>query len=481
MHLTQGEESMIAFVNVGPNGTFESSGDHATAPADVDALFAGIASDGKKALVIHFHGGLVSESKGVEIALKLAPVYAQADAVPLTFVWETGLIETFRDNLLHIHNTKLFQKLLKWVLRRVLQRFGGFEGKGVGVAVSMGAIEAELQRDAPFSQYDDPDTGNGAAGRGAGSVEEADLEHLYDELEAEFLADMNDDEEVVTEVQAHAGRAVDAQAKGLIEAAKVAKLLAAVAYRSIRRHLHGRDHGFYPTVVEEVLRELYLADLGAWVWGRMKDKAATMWLSNAGRVGTESRVGTYVLEKIAALQAERPEFKLHLIGHSAGSIAICELLRAAADFGVKVKVDTIGFMAPAGRCELGVAELARHPERFKRFRMYTMADQYEREDALVPKVYTRSLLYFISGVLEPDEVDAPIMGMMRHHSGEGPFASGAAAEWAAFASAKGHTALSDSAIIAPEAVEGMCTGSLSHGGFDDDAQTLASLVALLRG
>lgn len=472
---------MIEFVNVGPDGTFESSGDHATTPADVDALFAAIELGGKKALVIHFHGGLVKEASGVAIARKLATVYAQADAVPLTFVWETGLVETFRDNLRRIHETDLFQKLLKWVLRRVLQRFGGFDGKGVGVAVPMAAIEVELQRDAPFSEYDDPATGKGAAGRGGDAVNEADLVSLRDELEAEFREDVDGDEVVVAEVQAHAGREVDAQAKGLVEAAKVAKLLAAVAYRSIRRHLRSRDHGFYPTVVEELLRELYLADLGAWVWGRMKDKAAAMWLPNAGRLGMERRAGTYVLEKIAALQAARPDVKLHLIGHSAGSIAICELLRAAAKSGIALRVDTVGFMAPAGRCELGVAELARHPERFARFRMYTMADKYEREDALVPKVYTRSLLYFISGVLEPDEVDAPIMGMMRHHSGEGPFASGPAAEWAAFVRAEGYTALSDSAVLAPDAVEGMRTGSLSHGGFDDDPPTLASLVTLLRG
>jgi hypothetical protein len=321
----------------------------------------------------------------------------------------------------------------------------------------------------------------GAVGRGAGSVEEVDLVFLREELEAEFLEDVDGDDEVVAEVQAHAGREVDAQAKGLIEAAKVAKLLAAVAYRSIRRHLRGRDHGFYPTVVEELLRELYLADLGAWVWRRMKDKAAAMWLPNAGRVGTERRAGSYVLEKISALQVAQPDFKLHLIGHSAGSIAICELLRAAAALGIAVRVDTVGFLAPAGRCELGVAELARHPERFGRFRMYTMADEYERADALMPKVYTRSLLYFISGVLEPDEVDAPIMGMMRHHSGDGPFADGPAAEWAAFARGEGCTALSDSAILQPDAIEGMRTSSHSHGGFDDDPPTLASLVALLRG
>lgn len=69
-------------------------------------------------------------------------------------------------------------------------------------------------------------------------------------------------------------------------------MLAAIAYRVIRRHVRGRDHGFYPTVVEELLRELYLANLGAWVWDQMKEKAAAMWLPNDGLSGDERRVGS---------------------------------------------------------------------------------------------------------------------------------------------------------------------------------------------
>lgn len=257
-------------------------------------------------------------------------------------------------------------------------------------------------------------------------------------------------------------------------------MLAAIAYRVIRRHVRGRDHGFYPTVVEELLRELYLANLGAWVWDQMKEKAAAMWLPNDGLSGDERRVGSYVLEKIAALQAARPNFCVDLVGHSAGSIAICELLRAAAARGVDVRVNTIAFLAPAGRSELGVAELVRHPDRFKHFRCYTMLDDYEREDQLVPRVYTRSLLYFISGVLEPDEVDAPIMGMTRHASGQGPFQTGAAADWAAFLSAQQHLVLSDSSVIDPGAVTGRRATSHSHGGFDDDGPTRESLIELLK-
>jgi len=471
---------MIHFVNVGPGGTFEASGDHVTRAADVDRLFQDILSTGAKSLVIHFHGGLVSEDDGVDIAGKMASVYTDAGAMPLTFVWETGLGETFRDNLLQIHGTTLFQKLLKWLLRRVASRFGGFEGRGAGVSIPMAEIEAELRKPTPFASYDDPATGKGAAARGGVAVRETDLDGLKAELQAEFQEDIDGDMTVITEVDTLAGRKPDAAARGLISGLKTARILAAIAYRVIRRHIRGRDHGFYPTVVEELLRELYLADLGAWVWGRMKVKAAAMWLPNDGLRGDECRAGTYVLEKIAALQAARPGFRVDLVGHSAGSIAICELLRAAAARGIEVQVHTIAFLAPAGRAELGVAELARYPDRCLQFRCYTMRDDYERADHLVPGVYTRSLLYFISGVLEPDEVDAPIMGMMRHVSGQGPFQTGPAADWAAFMTAHQRLVLSDSTVIDPGAAAGRRTASHSHGGFDDDVLTRKSLTELLR-
>jgi len=471
---------MINFVNVGPGGTFESSGDHVTYATQIDALFQHLQVTGAQSLAVHFHGGLVNEAAGVDVAMKMVPVYKAAGAVPLTFVWETGLMETFRDNLLKIHETALYQKLLKWLLRRAAQRFGGFGGRGAGVSIPMAEIKNELAKAKPFESYDDRATGKGAAARGSVAVNEADLYRLKSELQAEFQEDVAGDEVVVAEVEALAGRTVDAQSRGLIEGLKLAKLLAAVAYRVIRRHIRGRDHGFYPTVVEELLRELYLADLGAWVWGRMKDKAAAMWLPNDGLSGDERRVGSYVLEKLAALQTAQPAFRIDLVGHSAGSIAICAMLRAAAARGVALRVNTIAFLAPAGRSELGVAELARHANRCKQFRCYTMADEYEREDSLVPGVYTRSLLYFISGVLEPDEVDAPIMGMARHASGKGAFKSGPAADWAAYMSAHHRLVLSDSTVLNPGAIVGRRTASHSHGGFDDDGPTRESLTELLR-
>jgi hypothetical protein len=469
----------ITKIHVGPGGTFQSSGAYQTTPADIDALFEELRTSEAKSLVMYFHGGLVSESVGTETAKSIAPVFQSAGAVPLSFVWETGLLEILRDNLLEIYKTELYQKFLKWLLRRISQRFGGFEQRGAGVAIPLSRIEQELAKPEPFASYDDPMHISAGDARGGVTLSESDLEMLEAELQAEFQLDVEADNAVIDQVDALSGTTTQPEARGLADM-QIAKMLAAIAYRVIRRHLHRRDHGFYPTVVEELLRELYLADLGAWIWGSMKQKAATMWLPNSGLLNDEQHVGTYVLGKLSELQDKYSDFSIHLVGHSAGSIAICELLRAAAALDLSLNIDTIVFMAPAGRSDLGVAELVRYPQRFKEFRCYTMADSYEREDKLVPMVYTRSLLYFISGVLEPDEVDAPIMGMMRHASGQGDFASGPAAEWAEFIKAQSRLVLSDSTELNPRANPGFRSSSCSHGDFDNDSLTLESLTELLR-
>ena len=471
--------SGIEFVNVGREGSFHASGNHATSPKDVDDLFESLRSSEAKRLVLHFHGGLVSEAKGVVIARKMAAVYRSDGVHPLTFVWETGLLETLRDNLSSIHRTKLFRKLLKWVLKRTAERFGGLGGRGAGQPIRLSEIEDELDSDCPFAEYDHASTGRGAARGAPPATTEGDLAGLEDELLAEFEEDVAYDEEIERLLEDGRDDTVDPGARGFFSGVKIAKSLAAVAYRVIKRHVRRRDHGFYPTVVEELLRELYLADLGAWVWARMKDKAAAMWGPNAGRSGEDLRVGTYVLEKIAALQSERSDFAVDLVGHSAGAIAICRLLAAVAERNLGVSVRRIAFLAPAGRSELGLEEVARHPGRYEDFRVYTMADSYEREDQLVPKIYTRSLLYFISGVLEPDEVDAPIMGLERHGDGQAPYDSGSAKEWGVFMRTDNRLVLADSRELDPVAPPGLQSSARRHGDFDDDKLTQASLVNFL--
>lgn len=467
-------------IHVGAGGTFEASGDFTTVPEDVDTLFAQLEVSDHKALTIHFHGGLVKEGKGVEIADMMKDVYGAANNYSLSLVWETGLIETFKQNLGQIYKTKLFQKLLTWVIKRAAERFGGFNARGPGVPIPQSEIEKELTKERPFESYDHKDTGKGAARGGPISVKEENLDDVREELFAEFEEIVQADDEIGDLLrEKDEVEPIDTSKRGIWTAAKVAARLAKITYRVIRRHVRDRDHGFYPTVVEEILREYYLADLGAWVWGNMKSKAQAMWLPNDHLIGEEKRVGTYVLDAIAKLQVKR-EIKINLVGHSAGSIVICHLLNAAANRHPGVKFNQVVFLAPAVRSDLALREVAAQPARFADFRQFTMADSYERDDNLVPGIYTRSLLYFISGVLEPDMVDQPIAGLMRHATREKPFDKGPAKDWADFALASGRTVLSDSSVLDPDASADRRSTSRKHGDFDNDIVTQESLTHLLR-
>jgi hypothetical protein len=110
-----------------------------------------------------------------------------------------------------------------------------------------------------------------------------------------------------------------------------------------------------------------------------------------------------------------------------------------------------------------------------------MRDDYEVQDCLVRGVYTRSLLYFISGVLE-GEADMPLAGMHRYHSGIKPYNTPLLDEVRTFLTENvNHLVLSDSAKIRPESLPGFRSSSLTHGGFDDDPFTRASLKHIIAG
>ena len=92
------------WINLGADGTFASSGKLSSTAADVDRLL-GDGMSGASRLVLFFHGGLVSQASGLASAERMAANYGTA-AASIGIIWETGLSETFRDNLLAITNTK---------------------------------------------------------------------------------------------------------------------------------------------------------------------------------------------------------------------------------------------------------------------------------------------------------------------------------------------------------------------------------------
>ena len=484
------EELKLNYINIGPQGTFHDSGKVQTVPKDIDEIINYLGKSSFKKIAIHFHGGFNSEKAGMKIAVKMLPVYQNADSHPVTFVWETGLLETVARNINMIHTTKLYQKILKIILRHSGKFIEGIGSKGAGMPISYEDIEKELKKDQPFKTFQILTDKS----RGVAVCDENELEEITADLETEIQEDLEDDAkevELLLTVEAPgmelldqakiAGLRTEAGVRGIDTYITLAKALTVIVKNIVKRYIKDTDHGFYPTVVEEILRYYYLADLGAWIWNGMKKAAKNMWLENRDLNEVEQHAGTYFLEKLANLQSRKTDLVVDVIGHSAGSIAICEMINTISRQCIQLRIRNIIFLAPACTANLFQEGIINHPEYYTNFRMFTMHDAFEIKDSLVKGVYTRSLLYFISGVLE-DDVDKHILGLQRYLTGRPPYNGSLYNTIKEYVEEKDKHRLvfSNTDIMSPIADPGFKSTAESHGDFDDDDVTLDSLTYLLK-
>jgi len=482
----------LEYINVGPKGTFKPSGNaqNDTTPDDIDAIITHLKENDIPQVTLYIHGGLVNESSGRESAEIMGSVIKGAQHHPVAFVWESGLIETLKERFTTIHSTTIFKKILKYVIKRAGGKIG-IEVGGKGVRTFSDAeIKGELNKNIPFEDYDINTHHKGEATT-AIENEKVLLNDLEAELEEDFEADhdldgilKNLDEKTLMDEEKLKKDLANGQSKGIFSTAKFVKFVAIICYKVIKRHIKDRDHGFYPTIIEEILREFYVANFGAWVWKGMKDKADEMWFPNDNEVGLSKHAGTYFLEKLNEL-SQNQQITLNVIAHSAGSIATCHMLTAIDDRYSNITVGKIVFLAPACRSDLFHKEMLGHPQRYKELRIFTMSDAYERKDALVdavPFLYPRSLLYFVSGLLEDEgkSNDQFILGMERYIN------------WVSYTSrfsqlddiasflneaGKDRLILSESASDAPE---GHRTTAIDHGAFDNNAEVHQSIIYYLQ-
>jgi hypothetical protein len=484
-------------VNVGPNGTFKKSGDYQTLPEHLDAMFEQWQAQQPQKIAIYFHGGLINEKNGLESANKMQKHFEAIGVTPACFVWETGLMETILTNLDKIKDTALFEKLMQLIIKKVGKRLG-FDlamGRGDGVEMTNEEIEAELAKPIPFAHYDRKTPFTVAAGRGRSPIEDlADDISLERDLERDIELTVNENEaEYEFAIQnspvalPNDGQGV--QGRGLITMAKFIKEAVQIALKVIQRYIKKRDHNFIPTIVEEILRHIYIADFGAFVWNGMKLKSEKMWMPhppNATPLGRH--VGRYFLEKLAAFKSANPATRIDLVGHSAGSIAICNMLKAAAKDFPQLTFGNILLMAPACRIDLFHAEIVTKPERFAGLRIFTMKDDLETKDKLLWYFYPHSLLYLVSGILEDEgkSFDAYILGLDRHINGEEPYNDiGDEAEQKVltevhrfiYEAGKNRIVFSDNI----DGGDGMRSQSYKHGDFDDDVKyTIPSIQYILQ-
>jgi hypothetical protein len=206
--------------------------------------------------------------------------------------------------------------------------------------------------------------------------------------------------------------------------------------------------------------ERLLAKPGSQMWGEMKQNAAA--ISSGPDTGA-----TLLYRQFVKAGAGTGPLRLHLVGHSAGSIVHAHII----DFVSKQKAmqfESVSFMAPAIRVDTFdrlVAPRLRDGK-VRRYQQLHLTDKAEEDDPTCGP-YRRSLLYLVSQSFEQPDGKAshsarwqpvPILGMQRHFD---PYAGG----------------LKNTTVhVSP----GPTSASSTHGGFDDDALSQRRVIEFIR-
>ncbi|MEM1043124.1 MAG: caspase family protein [Bacteroidota bacterium] len=206
--------------------------------------------------------------------------------------------------------------------------------------------------------------------------------------------------------------------------------------------------------------------LAPWAWSRMKLSAA---LASADGGGAR-----FVAHELASFTSRfhkavgEGEIKLHGIGHSAGSIFHSYFLPAALDLGVP-SFETLHFLAPALRVDAFKERLAaRLGDGIDHLGLFTMTREAERDDHCA-HVYRKSLLYLIHHALEREK-RTPILGLEESLRADDDLADlfglgGAPSD-------RAETVFSPTQTISGRSA----TTATTHGGFDNDAPTMQSVL-----
>lgn len=198
---------------------------------------------------------------------------------------------------------------------------------------------------------------------------------------------------------------------------------------------------------------------GRKLWGEMKQNADA--LSGARESGLMK-----MFDEFAALAGdELKRIRLHLVGHSAGSIVHACLGPRALKAGFDLR--SISLLAPAVRIDTFDRNLgAAIAERGIRVLIANLTDAAELADGTCSP-YGHSLLYLVARSFE-DQEETPLLGMEKHL-----VPALAAHEWGRMV----RQLPSPGRIYAEGSA---ATRAVSHGGMDDDAALQAAVAAFIR-
>jgi hypothetical protein len=206
---------------------------------------------------------------------------------------------------------------------------------------------------------------------------------------------------------------------------------------------------------------------GRRVWAEMQQNAVAASQRNGGLL--------MVLSEVRKLAQQHPGLRVHLVGHSAGSILLGALVGANNTAGGGLKFETCTMWAPACTMDFYRQEYlpAIRGGSIKQFTVFNLTDRAEQDDNCA-NIYNKSLLYLVSNAFE-EELRKPWFG-----DGDGEPLLG----MAKFVDKLPERDRPREMVLSPNAVPEGRPGSAratTHGSFDDDAATLKATLARILG
>ena len=204
--------------------------------------------------------------------------------------------------------------------------------------------------------------------------------------------------------------------------------------------------------------ERFLARAGTEIWGEMKQNAAAI-SSREPINGKES--GARILYKAFQASPAAQNIRLHLIGHSAGSIAHSYIVKELAQHNWTF--ESVNFMAPAVTVDTFKKTIV--PElksgKVKRYHQFHLTETAEQQDSTCRMLlgYGRSLLYLVCESFEGGQT-TPILGMEKYFDE--------------------HIAKLGLKNVQRFSAPSQETISTTHGGFDDDSMTMKKIIELIK-
>lgn len=210
--------------------------------------------------------------------------------------------------------------------------------------------------------------------------------------------------------------------------------------------------------------ELTASPFGGRMWAEMKENAwrASNHRRGKGAIQLMKKYAESSLGKVT--EAERQMWELHVVAHSAGSIMFTAAVQTLCSLGIPFK--TLQFFAPAVRIDEFKEYVIPHitAGNCPKATMYILTEQQELDDTVGP--YGKSLLWLVSNSFE-DKRKTPLLGMMKYIEEHGNFIKPAFNEVIKSVGKGG-------------AADAPCK-SETHGGFDNDAATINSVLWRILG